>query len=224
MLQQWMITVGILVAYIVALIIFAVWPASAASSGWRLVLGLGAVPALIGLVMRSRMPESPRWLLRHGKYDEVRKAMATLGVQDVSEDDVRARRGGGGTGRGQQPRVAAPGLDARGAAGADRGQRVLHLPADHRDQRAAVLRPAPARAVLLRRARLAGRHHGGRGGGHPDHDGGQRGRHLPGLPLDRQVRPQAAGHRRLHRDDRLRAGRGAGRGRRCPARCGWSSS
>ena len=58
-------------------------------SGWRLVLGLGAVPALIGLVMRSRMPESPRWLLRHGQYDEVRKAMATLGVQDVSEDDVR---------------------------------------------------------------------------------------------------------------------------------------
>src|SRR5438309_1140202 len=60
-LQQWMITVGILSAYIVALIIFALWPASAASSGWRLVLGLGAVPALIGLVMRSRMPESPRW-------------------------------------------------------------------------------------------------------------------------------------------------------------------
>jgi MFS transporter, SP family, arabinose:H+ symporter len=88
MLQQWMITVGI-VAYLVALIIFAIWPASAASSGWRLVLGLGAVPALIGLVMRSRMPESPRWLLRHGKYDEVRKAMATLGVEDVSRDDVQ---------------------------------------------------------------------------------------------------------------------------------------
>ncbi len=89
MLQQWMITVGILVSYIVALIIFALWPASAASSGWRLVLGLGAVPALIGLVMRSRMPESPRWLLRRGRYDEVRKAMATLGVQNVSEDDVQ---------------------------------------------------------------------------------------------------------------------------------------
>ena len=89
MLQQWMITVGILVAYIVALVIFALSPASAASVGWRLVLGLGAVPALIGLVLRSRMPESPRWLLRHGRYDEVRKAMATLGVEDVSDDDVR---------------------------------------------------------------------------------------------------------------------------------------
>jgi MFS transporter, SP family, arabinose:H+ symporter len=89
MLQQWMITVGILASYIVALIIFAAWPASAASSGWRLVLGLGAVPALIGLAMRTRMPESPRWLLRHGRYDGVRKAMAALGVEDVSEDDVR---------------------------------------------------------------------------------------------------------------------------------------
>ena len=89
MLQQWMITVGILVSYIVALIIFSAFPASAATVGWRLVLGLGAVPALIGLALRTRMPESPRWLLRHGRYDDVRKAMATLGVQDVSEDDVR---------------------------------------------------------------------------------------------------------------------------------------
>jgi len=89
MLQQWMITVGILVSYLIALLIFGLWPASAASVGWRLVLGLGAVPALIGLAMRTTMPESPRWLLRHGRYDQVRKAMATLGAGDVSEDEVR---------------------------------------------------------------------------------------------------------------------------------------
>jgi SP family arabinose:H+ symporter-like MFS transporter len=88
MLQQWMITVGILVSYIVALVIFAAWPASAASSGWRLVLGLGAVPALIGLALRTQMPESPRWLLRHGRYEDVQKAMATLGTE-ASMDDVR---------------------------------------------------------------------------------------------------------------------------------------
>jgi sugar porter (SP) family MFS transporter len=88
MLQQWMITVGILVSYIVALIIFSAFPGSAASVGWRLVLGLGAVPALVGLALRTQMPESPRWLLRHGRYDDVRKAMATLGAGDVSEEDV----------------------------------------------------------------------------------------------------------------------------------------
>jgi sugar porter (SP) family MFS transporter len=89
MLQQWMITVGILISYIVALIIFAAFPGSAASVGWRLVLGLGAVPALIGLVMRTQMPESPRWLLRHGKYDQVRQAMVALGADEPSDEDIR---------------------------------------------------------------------------------------------------------------------------------------
>jgi MFS transporter, SP family, arabinose:H+ symporter len=89
MLQQWMITVGILVAYIVALIIYSAFPASAASVGWRLVLGLGAAPALAGLVLRTQMPESPRWLLRHHRYDSARKAVAALGAGDFSEDDAR---------------------------------------------------------------------------------------------------------------------------------------
>jgi MFS transporter, SP family, arabinose:H+ symporter len=89
MLQQWMITVGILISYIVALIIFSAFPASAASVGWRLVLGLGAIPALVGLTLRTQMPESPRWLLKNGRYDDVRKAMAALGAGDVSEDDVK---------------------------------------------------------------------------------------------------------------------------------------
>jgi MFS transporter, SP family, arabinose:H+ symporter len=89
MLQQWMITVGILFAYIVALIIFSAAPGSAASAGWRLVLGLGAVPALIGLALRTQMPESPRWLLRHGRYDQVPRTMAVLGMRDVTEEEAR---------------------------------------------------------------------------------------------------------------------------------------
>ena len=90
MLQQWMITIGILVAYLIALLIFGVWPNSAASVGWRLVLGLGAVPALLGLALRTTMPESPRWLLRHGKYDQLRSALSILGVKDVSDEDIQA--------------------------------------------------------------------------------------------------------------------------------------
>jgi SP family arabinose:H+ symporter-like MFS transporter len=79
---------GFLFAYIVALVIFASFPDSAASVGWRLVLGLGAVPALVGLGLRTQMPESPRWLLRHGKYDQLRHAMALLGAGDVSDEDI----------------------------------------------------------------------------------------------------------------------------------------
>ena len=81
MLQQWMITVGILVAYLIALVILSAWPHSAATTGWRLILGLGAVPAIVGLVLRTQMPESPRWLLRHGRYDDARRALDKLGVQ-----------------------------------------------------------------------------------------------------------------------------------------------
>ncbi|MBV9793037.1 MAG: sugar porter family MFS transporter [Actinobacteria bacterium] len=90
LLQQWMITVGILVAYLIAILIFGVWPNSAASVGWRLILGLGAVPALLGLALRTSMPESPRWLLRHGKYDKARDALGILGVHDVSDEDIRS--------------------------------------------------------------------------------------------------------------------------------------
>ncbi len=86
MLQQWMITVGILVAYIVALIIFRVAPGSAGTVDWRLILGLGAVPALAGLVLRSTMPESPRWLIRKGRYGDARQALARLGAEVTTEE------------------------------------------------------------------------------------------------------------------------------------------
>jgi SP family arabinose:H+ symporter-like MFS transporter len=59
MLRQSTITVGILVAYIVALIVFSAFPGGAASTGWRLVLGLGAIPALMGLGLHAPMPQSP---------------------------------------------------------------------------------------------------------------------------------------------------------------------
>ena len=87
MLQQWMITVGILISYIVALIILKIAPGSAGSVDWRLILGLGAVPALIGLALRTQMPESPRWLMRHRDYERVQTAMKTFGA-DVSLEDV----------------------------------------------------------------------------------------------------------------------------------------
>jgi len=45
MLQQWMITVGILIAYLIALVILKVWPGSPGAD-WRWFFGLGAVPAV----------------------------------------------------------------------------------------------------------------------------------------------------------------------------------
>jgi sugar porter (SP) family MFS transporter len=88
MLQQWMITVGILFAYVIALIIFRIWPGSASGADWRWIFGLGAVPAIIGVIMRFEMPESPRWLLRHQKWDAAQAAFARLGTE-VSVEELQ---------------------------------------------------------------------------------------------------------------------------------------
>ena len=85
MLQQWMITVGILISYIVALVILRSMPGHAYGIDWRLIFGLGAVPAFVGLMLRTRMPESPRWLLEKGRYGGVQKAMRQLGIEVTVE-------------------------------------------------------------------------------------------------------------------------------------------
>jgi sugar porter (SP) family MFS transporter len=87
-IQQWMITVGILVAYLVAVIILKVDPGGAGNEDWRLILGLGGIPALVAVALRSHMPESPRWLMLHGRYEDTRKAFGRLGM-DVTTDEVK---------------------------------------------------------------------------------------------------------------------------------------
>jgi MFS transporter, SP family, arabinose:H+ symporter len=87
-IQQWMITVGILVAYLVAVIILKADPGGAGNEDWRLILGLGGIPALIAVALRSHMPESPRWLMLHERYDDTRKAFGRLGME-VSDEEVR---------------------------------------------------------------------------------------------------------------------------------------
>lgn len=75
LMQQWMITWGILGAYIVGMGVFFIAPQLAYTVDWRILLGVAAIPSLIGLVFRFYMPESPRWLILHEKYD---KAIAAL--------------------------------------------------------------------------------------------------------------------------------------------------
>ena len=58
-IQQWMITVGILVSYVIAVIILKAAPGSAGNLDWRLILGIGGIPALLAVALRSKMPESP---------------------------------------------------------------------------------------------------------------------------------------------------------------------
>lgn len=89
LLQQWMITIGILVSYLVALVILRIAPGAATTIDWRLMFALGALPAIVGLIFRTRMPESPRWLLHHGKFDKARQSLGMLGV-DTTDEQIKA--------------------------------------------------------------------------------------------------------------------------------------
>lgn len=46
--------------------------------GWRLLFGIGGFIALIGLIFRTRLPESPRWQIHHGKNEEAEKTILQM--------------------------------------------------------------------------------------------------------------------------------------------------
>src|SRR6185437_7740874 len=50
-IQQWMITVGILVSYLVAVIVLVAFPKSAGNFDWRFILGVGALPAILAVAL-----------------------------------------------------------------------------------------------------------------------------------------------------------------------------
>lgn len=45
---------------------------------WRVTLALGALPALIILVLRHDLPETAVWLIRHGRFREAREVVASM--------------------------------------------------------------------------------------------------------------------------------------------------
>ncbi len=80
---QLAVTIGILVAYLVGLAFDHI-------EGWRWMLGLGAVPALVLFFGMLRMPQSPRWLVMAGEDIEARAVLERIrsGDPDTVEQEI----------------------------------------------------------------------------------------------------------------------------------------
>lgn len=104
--QSLFITGGQVVAYLIGWI-FASWP-----SGWRWMVGLGAFPAIVQLVLMFWMPETPRWLLQSGRDEQARvvlnkvyanvpkteRDLLVQGVLSSVQDEIRAESKNGSDG------------------------------------------------------------------------------------------------------------------------------
>ncbi|TEY52514.1 hypothetical protein BOTCAL_0257g00070 [Botryotinia calthae] len=69
------ITLGQIVAYVVGWA-FVEW--GSLETGWRWMVGLGAVPAAVQILVMLFMPETPRWLVQVGRADEGRSVLTRV--------------------------------------------------------------------------------------------------------------------------------------------------
>lgn len=97
---QMLINFGVLVSSLIAAAFSYVHP-----YGWRIMLGLSALPGIVQFVGFLFMPESPRWLVSKGQVDSARDVLVRLrGHKDVTEelneikmsvDEAKAKTQGG---------------------------------------------------------------------------------------------------------------------------------
>ncbi|OJD29929.1 mfs myo-inositol transporter [Diplodia corticola] len=75
------ITGGQVVAYIVG------WLFSATPHGWKWMVGLGALPAVLQFLTLGFMPETPRWLVKANRKDAARRVLRKVyGADDADAD------------------------------------------------------------------------------------------------------------------------------------------
>jgi sugar porter (SP) family MFS transporter len=62
------------------------------SHGWRWMLGMEAVPAILFIGLLFAVPESPRWLTAHGSETEARSILSRIGGSAHAESELSAIR------------------------------------------------------------------------------------------------------------------------------------
>ncbi len=76
---QLMIVTGIFVAYLTNFLF-----ADFGDDGWRWMLGIMIIPALLFAILLRSIPESPRWLVLNNRDEEARKVFAKTGEEDAT--------------------------------------------------------------------------------------------------------------------------------------------
>ncbi len=61
--------------------------------GWRGLFLVGLLPAALTLLIRAWVPESPRWLMRMGRFEEARKSLAWALEMDPKDIELTTIRG-----------------------------------------------------------------------------------------------------------------------------------
>lgn len=85
-LFQLNIVFGILVAYFSNYVIGIM---GFGATEWRWKLGVSAVPALLFLIMLYRIPRSPRWLMKKGKFEEANAVLISI-AGDAAKEEAAA--------------------------------------------------------------------------------------------------------------------------------------
>ncbi|ADI03871.1 putative carbohydrate transporter [Streptomyces bingchenggensis BCW-1] len=84
-LNQLMIVTGLLLGYLTNL-------ALSGSGDWRTMLATGAAPAVVLIAGLKLLPESPRWLILHGREEEARALLAGTRSAEEADRDIAAIR------------------------------------------------------------------------------------------------------------------------------------
>ena len=58
--------------------------------GWRLAFGMGAILGMAILFVRRYVPESPRWLMMHGRFDEADQVVSMIEHEIMREDRIQS--------------------------------------------------------------------------------------------------------------------------------------